>query len=289
MTASSLHDLIQQALLWRATALAHRGAFDEAEAVLHGHQAAGVAASPAGLDLLARIRAQQGRHTDAAALWTRAAAAAGDETLFAAHRAHADRRRSRSGLAVASLIAVAGVVAVGFALGWRGGWTPGGTSIVQTRAVAAGPPSPAATEPQLPVVIEPVRLRAVDGVALTVANDVTIATFNRPVFEGGARLTREAAGALAAMAQALTDADANVEIVGFADAVPLIRGTRYASNTALAMARAARVFDAMVRGGVSHRRIALTSGGIDAPLTREVGLPGARRTVELRITSGRRR
>src|SRR5437667_5420540 len=65
---ASAATLLAQGLLSRATAFARRGRFDSAELVLTGlrhdcHE---------GLDLLARIRAQQGRVHDAIALWTEA-------------------------------------------------------------------------------------------------------------------------------------------------------------------------------------------------------------------------
>lgn len=60
--------LMVQALLVRATALARRGRYDSAELVLTRVPRD----LPEGLDLFARIRAQQGRMSDAVELWTKA-------------------------------------------------------------------------------------------------------------------------------------------------------------------------------------------------------------------------
>src|SRR5438105_13854934 len=63
--------LTVQVSLARATDLARAGKYDEAETVLAG--AVGESGShPAALDLLARIRAQQGRLIEAQALWGQA-------------------------------------------------------------------------------------------------------------------------------------------------------------------------------------------------------------------------
>jgi type VI secretion system protein ImpK len=72
-TVAAASSLLTQVMLNRASELARAGEYAEAEAVL-GELIREPEPLPRALDLLARIRAQQGRLLEAQSLWTRAAA-----------------------------------------------------------------------------------------------------------------------------------------------------------------------------------------------------------------------
>lgn len=95
--------------LAEATRLARRGHYARAQATL-----ATARTTPAGLDLQARIAAQQGRYDEAAALWQDAAERLGEPGAFAAELAALDglrsRRARRAPLVLAALLAVGATV-----------------------------------------------------------------------------------------------------------------------------------------------------------------------------------
>jgi nucleoid-associated protein YgaU len=103
--------VLRQAVVARAAQLARRGRYPEAEQVLLG-STAGRDASPAALDLLARIRAQQGRFADAERLWSRATELdPANQTYAAGLRLAAGKRRGAARPAVRWAVA-AGVLVV---------------------------------------------------------------------------------------------------------------------------------------------------------------------------------
>jgi hypothetical protein len=128
---AALADLIARRELADATTLARRGHYGRATTAL-----ARARTTAAGLDLRARIAAQQGRYDEAATLWREAAEHLGEPGAFAAELAALDRLRSRRWeraarpMATALALALAAVV-VGLA--GRAGWL-----VSRRRAVPAG-------------------------------------------------------------------------------------------------------------------------------------------------------
>jgi hypothetical protein len=106
-------ELIAARELAEATRLARRGHYARAKVAL-----ASARTTPASLDLLARIAAQQGRYDEAAALWQDAAERLGEPGAFAAElaalnglRSRRPHRGPRAVVALLALGALAGLVA----------------------------------------------------------------------------------------------------------------------------------------------------------------------------------
>jgi type VI secretion system protein ImpK len=118
-----LDDLVGCLKLAEATDLAQRGHYEQARTALSS-----CPTSPDTLDLLARIRAQEGRFGDAEELWRRAGAILGDEGAFQRQLARGRRDRASSPssrlLGIGSRFAVLGALVsglflAGFAVGRR--------------------------------------------------------------------------------------------------------------------------------------------------------------------------
>ena len=298
-----LQGLVATFELAQARGLARAGRYTEADGALSLTRT-----HPAGLDLRARIAAQQGHYTEAAALWHEAAERRGDPDAYAAELASLARLESRR---VGPVPLVAVVVALGAAfvagVGWAGGdgssSRPAGSTgsagdgtagelrgdvvdeldelLAEIRqadqAAPAAEPGPSPLED---------RLRALAGTEVTRLGDVLQVRFTQPVFTLGVSLTSSGQTVLADVAAAVTPtADRQVVVVsGHTDAVPLPPGGRYADNQDLALARAEAAAARLVAGGVPSDRAAVSVATAPPPHPQDEGVAQPlNRTVELVI------
>lgn len=220
--------LMVQALLSRATALARSGCYDSAERVLDGVPRD----YSEGLDLLARIRAQQGRIPDAIAFWTEALRldpgnAVYEDSLRKAGQMKAApwRRWSRPLLAVGLLVAL--IMGMGLGINRLSSPKP---------QVATAPPAqeqPRREAFDIPTFQIPGLIQSRSGAA-------TVLRFEWGLFDQGTRLTAEAKNALAALARQIEPRwqRMTLTVIGHTDDLPLIHRSRFQDNEALAIMRA---------------------------------------------------
>ncbi|HEX8556978.1 MAG TPA: tetratricopeptide repeat protein [Pyrinomonadaceae bacterium] len=279
----TLLSLLDQMTRARAAELARAGRYAEAEEVLSAG-GGGAGDGPATLDLLARIRAQQGRLAEAEKLWERAARLDPANPAYARglRRAASPRRGWGRPLTLLPLVAC-GLLCASLGYWWwrrppeaRGaGAAP--TQSAQTRPAApqgeAAAPPPQA--PAAPVDAESAAARApvenrinVRGVTVTRAPDGLVLSFDEGLFRRGLTLMPGARERLAELGRQLGPyaGDSSVRIVGMTDESPMPRRARYRDNVSLGMDRARLVYD--------HLR--LTPGLDSDDLT--IGSAGARRT-----------
>lgn len=222
--------LLRRFVAARAAALARAGHYEDAAELLP----ADASRSASELDLLARIRIQQGRLAEAEALWTRARQLAPDDERIARalRRLHA---RSHGRVMIRAIFTVA-VVVVAFALGMTLRTSPAASPPLQK-------PEPPRSEPGISLTVPGLRTHR-NGSVLT-------AEFERPPFTDGADLTPEAKASLALAADQLRRiADVHVVACGQADRVPVSRGSRYRDNEDLALARASAAVRHLVASGL---------------------------------------
>lgn len=232
--------LVVSVELAHARRLARAGHYTEADDVLSRAKD-----TPAGLDLRARIAAQQGRYDKAVALWSDAATRRGDPDAYAAELAAVDRLRNRRH--GAAPFVAAGVI-LGGALAAGGGWVAAQrwsatdddrTAVVAASGAAdsdAAPEQPAdedaatttttttaeAVAPIEPAQSGPVsastsasasellerRLRGVAGIQVVAGEDGALAvTFTAAAFSEGVTLTPAAEAALGEVATVLASAE----------------------------------------------------------------------------------
>jgi outer membrane protein OmpA-like peptidoglycan-associated protein len=107
-----------QLALARAARLARAGRYDDADAALW--EVRKDAPSPAVLDLMACIRAQQGRFGEAESLWREALTADPGNTAYRAGLDRLERlQRGRTGLRLAAILVSAGLIAVALVVSGR--------------------------------------------------------------------------------------------------------------------------------------------------------------------------
>jgi len=218
--------LMVQALLARATALARRGRYDSAELVLTRVPRD----APEGLDLLARIRAQQGRTRDAAALWTEALRIDPGNLRFrdCLHKAERDPWSRRTRLLF--VIAIAGLLvsAGGFGL----------------ERLAARRPQVASQHPAKPKppVAEQEKHLSFSGpdVIQSRSGAATLLRFESGLFSRDVLLTPGGKASLAAIGRQIEPqwCQLTLTVIGHTDDLPIIRRGRFQDNEALALARA---------------------------------------------------
>ncbi|MBS1819346.1 MAG: OmpA family protein [Acidobacteria bacterium] len=274
--------------LWRATDLARCGRYAEAEALLNGQEFP--TRTPAALDLLARIRAQQGRLTDAEADWREAARLEPANKSYQAclRRITVIQRRPRRwvvALATAILIAIIVVVAT----------LKNGTSVGQLKGVAndvsdvtTAPPA-ASVSPKKELPLDPAL--SIPGAVVERGETETAVAFRFGLFVDGTRLKPEAKTALDALGRQLTAASGPlaVTIVGFTDDLPVAPWSRYRDNAELGLARAMAAYSYLRQAtSVDPHVFTLRTSGAADPLTTPTANALDRRTVEFRISRGKR-
>ncbi|MFG1906118.1 hypothetical protein [Kribbella sp. NPDC048928] len=252
-------DLRQQVAVTRATELARSGDLDGAAALLTD------VSEPSALDLLARIRAQQKRWTEADALWAQvqktapddAAAAAGRRTV-AAIRKH--RRAARPVLPIVGAVLLVGaVVGGGLVAVERGTDTPAAEPVAQptattTQTVDTGAEQRAAELARRLAEMEAQRRASAAAVASKLAalqqqaagpgvqaqrgTSVVRVVFLDGVFTAGTDLSPSGQAALDALGKRLPGMKASITVTGFSVVVPG-GSSSGGSRTALLRARVA--------------------------------------------------
>lgn len=266
--------LMMQALLSRAAALARQGRYDSAELVLAGLPRD----MPESIDLLARIRAQQGRMRDAAELWTKALRLDPSNVKFrdGLRKAEHNRWGRWTRLVVVMAIAALLLLAAGIALqGLAARRSP-----VATANLVKRPPVVEAEETN----ISP----SVPGVVQSSSGATTILQFESGLFSRTVLLSSAGKETLAAIGRQIEPhwRQLTLTVVGHTDDLPIVRPGRFQDNEALAVARA----DAVIRYLSAVSRIPASAWAIRrAPDVRCLypcdSIAGRlkNRTVELRI------
>lgn len=256
--------VLRQLLLARATALARGGHYQAAEELLSaGAGELGAAA----LDLLARMRAQQGRYGEAEELWQQAAQLEPGNPAYAAAlrllRGMAGRPVWLHGVAtllLGGVLLLAVLLVLIAVFSGRGPATDTQTrgrvgALVEeaTAKTAAGPPTVVVEDPSVEVRKEGAEL---------------VVTFRSGLFSRGARLTPEGREALARVARQLEPHGSRllIRVVGHTDNTLPPTGYRYRDNAGLGFERA-RVAAERLRASAKlpSEAIALASQGEEAP------------------------
>ena len=288
---------LSQLLVSRATELARAGRFEQAESLLQeATEAAGPSA--AGLDLLARIRAQQGRLMAAEQLWTEASRLEPENDAFAAGLRRIAQLRQRGGwLRPLLYLAAALVVAVALLATARSFDRLYDALEASRQAPTEPPPAPTpivneAPPPAAPPPAAPSLELDVPGLQLRTENDELVATFESGLFFQGTTFRPEAPAVLAALGEQLEPhiGSVHVVIVGHTNALPMPEDSDWSDNAALGLARAAAAFDQLrQRAHLPAHAFSLRSA-VKAGPTRGTWEDGARQqTVELRFSDSRPR
>ena len=288
-------DVLARLALAQAARLARRGQYRPAEALLV--EAALAAPGPRAdiLDLRARMHAQQGRRSEAEALWREALSLdPGNADIQAALATLARPSGGRArlvGVAARSL----GVVAV-LLLAW--------TVLAQRRELVR-----IGTEPSAPAAA-PVEAQGAADDAVTVLDSVAAALaplgeldivrgdrdlevrFREGLFTEGDALRVGAHARIASIARSLAPLQSRlgVLVVGHTDPIPLRAGSAYPSNLALGLARATRVAGIFLDSGAlpAERVTAQSLGDASPPYPADTPEQGERnRTVTLRFAPAR--
>jgi flagellar motor protein MotB len=218
--------LLGQALLSRAIALARRGRYDSAELVLTGLPRD----LPEALDLLAKIRAQQGRMPEAAELWKAALRIDPGDMRFRNALRKAEQRPWSlwTRPLVAACLAIVLLVA-------------GGLGLVRltTRKPHVAPGSVASRIPVAPRGEKHIEV-SVPGVVQTSSGGTTVLRFDAGLFSRTTLLSPVGKDALAALGRQIEPhwRQLSLTVIGHTDNLPITRRGRFQDNEALATARA---------------------------------------------------
>lgn len=248
----------------RATSQAWRGDLAAAEATLGSSE--DLAGSPAALDLLARIRVQQGRLGEARSLWAAASELEPDNPLYrmACRRAEAwQRLRVRPDrVRLLSVAAVTALLVLVASATWRNQAVSAPTA--RARSTDEAPPSrpptplraptpslasPAATAPRAADANTTRPELRVPGTMTRQDGDATVVLFEDGLFGSGAVLKPAAQRILDDLAAAIkSESDAVViAVTGHTDDVPLRPGAPFRDDIALGFARATAVAERLRR------------------------------------------
>jgi type VI secretion system protein ImpK len=237
--------LLRQVTLVRAQELARAGHYAEAEILLSEMRREDQAA-PAMFDLLARIRAQQGRLLEAEALWTQAAQLDPANDTYQAGLQRIARMQSHP-IWFASLwpliIGLAVVTSVGIAaFAVRSSISELRDSLRSELAQMAAPQKPIA-----PVQDEQppdVKLN-IPGVSLKTERNEIVLTFDSGLFIRGIEFTSEAKLVLAMLGRQLEPyvGHISVHVIGHTDDLPIMARHAYRDNIALGFNRALAVVE----------------------------------------------
>jgi Flagellar motor protein len=271
--ATQASRLLATAFVSRAAAAARDGRLDDAEPLIA--EALIAQRSIEALDLLARIRAQQGRLLEAEAAWSEALR--NDPNCDAAQ---AGLRRIRSmqtrRVPLWPLIVAAAVVVTVLVVELRRIPAPAPPPVELKRPATAAPKQPVAEAPVI-------QLAAIPGVILRREKDEVIATFEASVFSHGATLTKEGKSLLASLGRQIEAHAGTPQLIieGHCDRNPLRDGSAYDDNTALGLARSDAVFRYLRQTThLPNDAFSLRTLGSDAPPFAD---PERNRTVVIRI------
>lgn len=284
---------VRQALLiGQATDLARSGAYEEAEQALSEAKAADEE-DPIVFDLLARIRAQQGRYNEAEVFWKEAARLdPGNE----AYRAGLKRVRSIHGrpylptywspLLIGTL-AVGMLAFLGVSLWWT---TYGGPA---SKPVLAEMPPPASF-PHPPAPVQAVRQSprlelSVPRLEVSTKDGAILLRFEQGLFDSRIRLLPGSDKLLKQMAQQLLSHKErlHIEVVGHTNDLPIPSGSPFSDNVDLGLRRAVVVTN-MLRKTVSsspHMFAVSSQGEVNPPYENDGAENRARnRTVVVHVS-----
>jgi type VI secretion system protein ImpK len=218
-----LGNLVTQVVVSRATELARLGRYDDAESLLEALLPAGVPI--AALDLLARMRAQQGRLAEAKALWRQVSQLKPGDSAAEAALARIARIERKTPLQ-------------------RGAENSGNLPQSAT-SQHWGQPDPGSTSSAGSMQL---RLH-VPGVVLQETGDEVVASFDFKLFCGaGAELDKKGQTALSALGWQLEPYVGRIalEVVGQPDTLPPDSEALPRDVSAVGMARAAAVFNPLI-------------------------------------------
>jgi tetratricopeptide (TPR) repeat protein len=272
----SMPAIISDLVLARAQSLAYDGKRKAAEDLLRSSLDSARSA-PRALDLLARIRAQQGRYADAAELWGRVIQF--DPSNAEARNARGTAlRMTRLRHAIRPSVALVVTVALLTTLGYGTySWASGERGSGVVRAKTRPPVGLVAREPAFGQVASWNQEKTADGIWLVPENSL---------FGAGTSLTRAGRDALEAIANKI-DGLQNIEvaILGTSDAVPLRAGSRYRNSQELEISRAHLVADYLTtRVSSAPSVVVIRQGWMSPDSTGPRQPPGYRlRGVVLRI------
>jgi flagellar motor protein MotB len=294
----ALPRLVARLELADATRLARSGRYGEAEATLVVSRSL-----PAGLDLRARMAAQQGRYDDASDLWHKAAELVGDTDAFAAEQAtvtHLGKRRFRAGP-----LLLVGLVLTGAVVGWGigRGASSSDSSSNEPAVTAAGEADELSTaadgqsdpdwDEQFDQVLDLLQpadsgevvqaLAGVDDAEVVPSAQALNVQVDVPVFSSGLSMTAEGEQVLAGMAAALRRSDGYVvTVTGHSDTTPLPPGGPWADNGELSLARARAAVSLLVDHGVPGEQIFVRVTDVPLPYPADPTDP-RNRTVTLTV------
>jgi type VI secretion system protein ImpK len=297
--------LLRQSLLARASQVARVGRYSEAEVYLADLCSEADAWGP-GLDLLARIRAQQGRLGEAESLWRRALVLdPGNDGYQAGLRRIAKIQRRPVWLGGSLAVAAASALVLGVAI--AGGMlaqrfarlgtmsrseAPQPGSEAQTLNERLSTPARAQRDllPRLRERQPPALTVSIPGVSIKTESSEQVLSFSSGLFPKGTRLTAQAKWTLTSLGVALEPYVGQIEIrvVGYTDDLPVPPGSSYADNFALGLRRAVAVVEHMrattkLPAGIFSVRS--EAGGI-APFSNETRAGRFRnRTVGIRVSA----
>ncbi len=262
-TGSPVANLVGHIVMSRATELARAGRYEDAEVILEAMLPAGMPV--AALDLLARIRAQQGRLAEAKALWLQVSQLNPQDAAARAALARIDKIESRK---------------------------PSRTATALTASFAKKPaPSDRETALAGRPAGMPEQFRVcVPGAALQKLDDDVLVTFEFSLFSGpGAQLEDRAKSALSALGWQLEPyvGTIAIEVVGQPDALPYDTDPPPRDVSAIGMARADAVFNHLIETTKLQARMFTLRTGEDFLLAdstdcREAN--GANSAIVLRIS-----
>jgi type VI secretion system protein ImpK len=288
-TNAVISSLLHQVTLARAADLARAGHYSEAEPLLS--EAVGEdQAMPAALDLLARIRAQQGRLLEAEALWTRACQLDPTNEAYRAglHRIANMQRRPvwlaflspwLVGLVVVGIIIATGLFVRNSLSEWRASFQSelAGITAAQEAITSQRQGKPPDVTLKIP------------GVSLRTEGDEIIVIFDSGLFARGTALNPEAKALLTELGHELEPYVGRIalRVIGHTDDVPMPAEREYRDNIALSLARAVAVVE-QLRATSRLPAVMFSTSGLGerlAPYVNDTPENRARnRTVVIRIS-----
>jgi type VI secretion system protein ImpK len=256
-TDKALDSLLRQLTIAHATQLARSGQYAEAESILSA-SGEGSKTAPGALDLLARIRAQQGDLPEAEKLWEHANRLDPSNAayLYALRRVAAMRENPAgrvTALRFATILSVVALICFGawmfiksrigappdtseYPANIQAAATPHKAGSTDTSNIPSPEPSPATDFEEAFNVQGVLTTRTAQGVQLE---------FVDGLFTRGTILNQDAYKRLRELSALLTPyrETIKVEIIGATDATPMARTSRYRDNIALGLERARVVYD----------------------------------------------